>query len=84
MRQWYSADFFALSFDKCSVDVFERFLVNVFHFVEHLFVCAAFLFTDHAARLVSAVKIHAHLVIAHLVDDQCQYLASLGLMSQIL
>ena len=84
MRQRYSADFLALSFDKCSVHFFERFLVNIFHFAEHLFVSVAFLVTDHAAGLVSRAKIHAHLMVTHLVDDQYQNLPSLGFMSQIL
>ena len=84
MRQWYSADFLALAFDECSVDVFERFLVNVFHFAKHRFVCATFLFTNHAAGLVSGAKIHAHLMVTQFVDDQHQDLASLVFVSQIL
>ena len=84
MCQWNSADFLALPFDECSVDVFERFLMNVFHFAKHLFVCATFVFTDHAAGLVSGAEIHAHLMVTHLVDNKHQNLASLGFMSQIL
>ena len=84
MRQWDSADFLALAFDECSVDVFERFLMNVFHFAKHRFVCATFLFTNHAAGLVSGAKIHAHLMVTHLVDNKHQNLASLGFMSKIL